>query len=783
MYKISRKIYLFLRIIPLIFFSFVSIAQEKASINGVVIDGETKKVLDKANISLTPGDKGGITNQHGEFQIKNIDPGNYTIQASFMGYNPVSKKISLQAGQNMLISFSLATTYFELSEVIIKDWAQKHMPYVKSDLSKIEIEALGTRDLGDYLRTVPNVSAIRKGGTQLDPVVRGFKFDQLNVRLDGFLRIEGGCPNRMDPNVSHIEVDDIEKIEVIKGPYALKYGPAFGGFINIVTSKPTPFESKKFEVSARGIKGYESNWNGTKDRINVKLGNNKLYFNFSGNSQKYGNYRDGNGLTVPSEFRKYSFTGEFGFKPKENHEFLYSYVSSHGRDVKFPALPMDERTDDTWLMSGQYTIIKPTEKIKKIQINAFESNVHHVMDTREKTLSDTALAVSTVDAIVKGISANMGLNAGENGTLIVGAGFEHTYKDGERVKTMYKMPAEPKIPVKIENLMDATITNLGIVSEFEKKMETVTMVIAARFDLNSANSNPIIVYKAGSSVIQDTIAEVSSQFANFSFSFGLNKYITENLTAGIALGRGVRSPNMLERYVNLLPIGYDKYDYLGDPALKPEANHQADITIKYENEEFGRITLNGFYSLVTNYISAQQVPPSEYLPNSAGVLGVKEFYNADLVFFRGFEVTYSTPSNYKLGGSVIAAYTHATMSKAWDKLVEITNDALYEIPPFESTISIHYKMLSNRLVPRASIRIVAAQNYVSQAFGEQPTAGFIIGNFGTTFKYNEILSLSGGINNILNTPYFEHLSRRMIGGTGDLYEPGRVFYINMIVKI
>ena len=783
MIKSKKIVQIVIFFIASLLFANALYAQKQASITGVVIDGDSKKILERANVQLNPTTIGGVTNEHGEFHLKNITPGNYTIQVTFMGYNPISKKITLSAGETKVISFSMATTYFELSEVIIKDWAQKHVPYVKSDLSKIEIEALGTRDLGDYLRSVPNVSAIRKGGTQLDPVVRGFKYDQLNVRIDGFLRIEGGCPNRMDPNVSHIEVDDIEKIEIIKGPYALKYGPAFGGFVNIITSKPTPFESSKFEVHARGIKGYESSWNGTKDRINVKLGNNKVYFNLSGNNQKYGDYRDGNGLTVPSKFRKYSFTAEAGYKPKKNHEFLYSYVTSHGRDVKFASLPMDERLDDTWLMSAQYIIMKPTENIKKIQFRVFESNVHHVMDTREKSISDTVLAVSTVDAIVKGVSAGMGLKAGDGGTLIVGAGFEHTFKDGKRVKTMYKMPAEPFIPTKIENLMNAIITNFGTVAEFEKKMETITLVAAVRFDLNSATSNPIIVYKAGSSAIQDTISEVKSQFANVSFSFGLNKYLTEHLTAGIAIGRGVRSPNMLERYVNLLPIGYDNYDYLGDPAIKPEANHQADLTFKYETDEIGRITLNGFYSVVTNYISARQLPPAEYLPNSTGVLGVKEFYNADLVFFRGIELTYSTPSTYKLGGSVIASYTHATMSSAWDKLLEIKNDALYEIPPFESTISIHYKMLSNRLVPRASIRFVAAQNYVSEAFHEQPTAGFVVGNAGITYKHSVIVSISGGVNNILDTPYFEHLSRRMIGSNRDFFEPGRIFYINLIVNI
>ncbi|MEZ5195165.1 MAG: hypothetical protein R2764_01805 [Bacteroidales bacterium] len=42
----------------------------------------------------------------------------------------------------------------------------------------------------------------------IDPVVRGFKYSQLNVQVDNGLKIEGGCPNRMDPATAHVEIED-----------------------------------------------------------------------------------------------------------------------------------------------------------------------------------------------------------------------------------------------------------------------------------------------------------------------------------------------------------------------------------------------------------------------------------------------------------------------------------------------------------------------------------------------------------------------------------------------
>lgn len=758
---------------------------QNASVSGRITDIENGKPLPGANVVVLPVNKGCPANENGFYLIENLPKGEYTIQVSFVGFKKIAKKVNLSETKTYVFDFAMVATNFELGEVILKEWSAKNDPFVKTDMKKIEIEVLPTRDIGDFLRQVPNVSAIRKGGTQLDPVIRGYKYDQLNVRVDGYMRIEGGCPNRMDPNISHIEVDDIERIEVIKGPYVLRYGPTMGGFLNLVTSRPTPFEGKKFQLTARGIKGYESNWNGTKDRLNLKFGNDKIYFNFSGNSQEYGNYSDGNGDLVLSSFRKYSFTTEVGFVPVKNHEFIYSLVSSHGRNVQFPALPMNERIDDTRLMTAEYTILSPFKNARKIKLFAFNSDVHHVMDTKDKPSSDSMIGVSTIDAVVSGINLNTTLNPGNNNQLYLTGGFEHTTKVGIRDKTMYMQPAEPVVPVKREFLIDSRQTNIYGAVEFEKKFGLTTLSASVRFDNNKSGSGPIYIYglEAGKPIIRDTIIVSDITLNNLSASIGVNKYLTESLTVGLAIGRGVRSPNLLERYITLLPIGYDKYDYLGNPDLKAEANHQADLTIKFDNNNLGRFTVNGFFSYVLNYIAAKQLPPTQHQPNTRGVDGVKQFYNADPVLFRGFEFTYSSPDDYKLGGSVIAAYTRATMTKAWNKLDEISPDALYEIPPLDIRANIYYSLFNSKLIPRLTVRYSAPQNYVSVAYGENATPSFWLANFTLAYIYNHFVTVSCGVNNIFDTPYYEHLNRRIIGSSVNLYEPGRVFFANLIVKI
>ncbi|MGD9329146.1 MAG: TonB-dependent receptor plug domain-containing protein, partial [Cyclobacteriaceae bacterium] len=112
-----------------------------------------------------------------------------------------------------------------LDSILIEDEVLDEVKYVASKyVTKKDLQNQQIRDVGEYLRSIPNVSGIRRGGANLDPVVRGYKYSQLNVLLNNGVKIENGCPNRMDPVTARIETEDIGNIEIIKGPFLLKYG-------------------------------------------------------------------------------------------------------------------------------------------------------------------------------------------------------------------------------------------------------------------------------------------------------------------------------------------------------------------------------------------------------------------------------------------------------------------------------------------------------------------------------------------------------------------------------
>lgn len=674
----------------------------------------------------------------------------------------------------------------QLSEVEVYGKIVNIFPMNVIPSKTFEIDAI--RDIGDYLRQEPNVSGIRKGGVGIDPVVRGFKYNQVTVLLNSGVKIEGGCPNRMDPMVSHVESENVQKIEVIKGPYVLKYGPVLGALINLETVLPQPFA--KPQIHGGVLYGFETNWNGQREHIVLAGGNDKVFFNASGGFKGYGSYIGGNDILYNTSFQKLYGTAGVGFIIKKNHQIILSYAYDQGKDVMYPALPMDEQLDQTHVGSFNYTG-QPLGKIwQTVEFQGYFSKVHHVMDNLNRPASQTMQAVTTVGALNAGGKLTGKLRAGTH-KFLVGFDFEHVYKDGDKQMTMKMiMEGDTFISVKHANVWrNAMYNNAGAFAEYKLPFKKLDFTAALRLDYNQATSSDTFrLVKSGIAYFDD----LNSNYFNVSFSLGMKKQLVSWLYLSASLGKGTRSPSVLERFIKLMPVQYDSYDYLGNPQLKPENNYQADVSFEFLDPNLGSLSVGGFFSLVTDYIIGKVLPPSVIKPSTQGAPGVKQFSNTDKVYLTGFEVSYQSPTTKKWGLLANVAATYGTEPEAVKYIVSggqvvgeetVKNDPLPEIPPLEGSVNLSYKFLKSKLIPTATVRLVSEQNRVSQSYGEQKTPGFITAAASVSYVPCRFASLVGGVENIFNTPYYEHLNRRMVGSTERLYEPGRVFYITIIFRI
>lgn len=736
-------------------------SQEKGAIRGYVYDAKAKYPLINANIWLEGTNRGDVSDFKGYFEIKNLEPGNYMLVVSYVGYRHKKELISLASGEIKTLEVYLEELpYFSVEEIVVL--GRPSETYNQVEVGGKEITKQIPRDLGDFVRNFSNSSAIKKGGYALDPVVRGVKYDQINVQIDNGIKVEPACPNRMDPPVSHVQAEELEKVEILKGPYALRYGPNFGGVLNFVMAKPERFEG--FSIAGKVESGYESNWNGKFARLTLSGGQKLFDFRLSGGIKDYKNYKDGAGNEVQSSFKVKDWSGKFGFNPVENHRFQVSIREVYQRDVLFPALPMDGRKDDSRVISLDYLAKNMNGLINSVNLKAYYSKVHHVMDNAFKPTITTVEAVTDANTKTYGGRAEAGLIIGKN-VLFVGFDFSRVEKDGFRTRKMKTGPMAGRTFIDTV-WQNSYVSNLGMFSELRTEFEGFNIMLSARYDINYSSA----ITPAPS--FARLFGELSSKHHNFSASAGIDRILTSNLQVTLLFASSRRSPNISERFINFLPIGIDNYDYVGNPSLKPEVNNSVDLIVK--SKLIGGIfKADVFYYYVKDFISAKI--RSDLRPKNMGVLGVKQFVNIETAKFIGFELGYTAMFSKNFGFKVDFSKT-----KAWDA---VTGEPLPQIPPFEAKSTFHYALLNGKITPELTVRAVSRKSDVSTSYGETPTPGFVVVNFLISVNYFKFADVSIGVNNLLNKVYYEHLNRRVRTTGIPIYEPGRSFFMNLTIKI
>ncbi len=750
---------LFIAVVLILAFTQIFFAQERATIRGFVYDAKAKYPLINANVWVEGTNRGDVSDFKGYFEIKNLLPGNYTIVVSYIGYKQVKETVQIAQGETKTLEIYIEELpYFSVEEIVVV--GKPAETYNQAEFGGREITKKAPRDLGEFVRNFTNTSAVKRGGFALDPAVRGFKFDQINVQIDNGVKVEPACPNRMDPPTSHVQAEDLEKVEILKGPYALRFGPNFGGVLNFVMAKPKRFE--KFSIGGNVETGYESNWNGKIARLTLFGGQRFLDFRVAGGVKDYGNYRDGVGNEVQSKFKVKDWTGKFGINPSENHRLQISLRATYVRDVLYPALPMDAKKDDASIIAVDYAGRNISDLINSINLKAYYSTVRHIMDNEFKPTRVNVEATTDAKTKTRGLRGESGLIIGTN-VLFVGFDYSKVEKDGFRTRKMLtgSMSGKTMIDTVWQN---SYVSNAGIFAEFRTKFFESNLMLSARYDVNYAKA------RTPAPSFMKLFGNTSSKHHNVSLSLSVDRAITSDVMLTLLAGSSKRSPNISERFINFLPVGLDNYDYVGNPYLKPETNNSVDLILKIK-ALFGIIKGNVFYHYVKDFISANIRP--DLKPKNMGVLGVKQFVNIKTAKFIGFEVGYTSMFSKVFGFDI-----NVFRTKAWNSM---TGESLPEIPPLEARMMLYYELFDGKVVPELTVRAVAKKSDISTSFGETPTPGFVLVNFLVNVNY-KFAEVSAGVNNLFDKLYYEHLNRKIRATGVPVYEPGRSFFVNIKIK-
>ncbi len=629
-------------------------------------------------------------------------------------------------------------------------------------------------DVGEIFKKEAGFSLVKRGNFAVEPVLRGFKYDQLNVQVDGGMHMDNACPNRMDPVTAHIMPEEIEKVEVIKGPYSVRHGQNVGGVINLITKHPVV--TNQFQVKGTINATYQSNGNNKATSADIRLSSKRFDVSMYAGWKDFGNYKSGDGNPIWSSFRNYDYAVKAGYSPNATNRFQITWRQGFGRDIMHAGLPMDADKDDGSSIAIDYYGQNISNTIFSLKAKIYASYVDHLMSNRLRPNSGMMLGITPVTSQTIGGRIEAGVNLNSKNSLFAGIDFKQVKKDGTKHVEIYKKKVGDSIIVfpnpmekDIKVWQNSYVNDLGFFVEDHSTLSSkLTWTLGMRADLISSEIlDPADNFKAlyEGSIVPGKEFNVS---ANSMFNYKLN----DKCSLQWAVGRGMRTADLQERYIDYFTVGADAFQYVGNPYLKPEVNYQTDLIFRYNSESYG-FYIDGFYAYMTDYITAKVDTSLPALGSMTEIMYAKRFVNIDKATKYGLEAGMQVVPVKNLTCEANLAYTYAQNLDM--------DEPLPEIPPLmvNTSISYQYKSLKTSL----SARIASKQDRISSSFKESETPGFKVIDFHFTYDISKHLRLHTSITNLLNENYYEHLSRsyKNWGDNSGMayYEPGRSFNVSL----
>ncbi|MFV2068074.1 MAG: TonB-dependent receptor plug domain-containing protein, partial [Pirellulales bacterium] len=242
-------------------------AQESVTINGTITDASTGSPLGGVTVSIIGTNRTSPTSSAGTYSIR-VLPGNYTLQATSIGYTPSEEAISVSAGDSPTVDFQLASQAIQMGEILVAIGSRTartatQTPVPVDVITGAEIRESGQTEVNQILRDlVPSFNAshqtISDGTDHVNPAsLRGLGPDQVLVLINGKRRHSSALVNvngtfgrgTVGTDLNAIPPAAIERIEVLRDGASSQYGSdAIAGVINIVLKDQT----ESLQASIRG---------------------------------------------------------------------------------------------------------------------------------------------------------------------------------------------------------------------------------------------------------------------------------------------------------------------------------------------------------------------------------------------------------------------------------------------------------------------------------------------------------------------------------------------------
>ena len=756
------------KLITILLLTVIGVCSTKGqSITITVVDKVSNDPIVGVSIKVIETNKMAVTDNEGIFKID-------ASQSEHLEIKHISYKKIIVTVKDLNKTISLEPINFYLDEIIVKSHPLDDIAHSVVIMDKIK-KGSQPRNLAELFNDVPGFSLQKRSATAMEPSFRSFKYEEMNIKYDGSAKIVHACPNRMDPITAHVIPEEVSKIEVIKGPYSVRYGQRFGATINMITRAIKP---NSLGIHGEIESGYETNGDNFVARAQLQYAAEKFDLTLNGENRDFGNYTDGDGNIVPSSFKTQSYSIKLGLNPITNQRFQIDFRQKYGSDIMHAGLPMDSPKDNSTLVGLDYKIVDISSSIKSVLLKSYYSDVDHLMSNKLRPNFSMAYGRTPVTSNTMGGKFEIGFTPSSSWTIYTGFDADVIKRDGRKYVTVKRNPAGVLFDNPIEKefsvWQDATTQDYGFFVEANNKLTShVTANAGIRVDYNLAGIDK--PDKGFEELYNGKIEDVNE--INIGGNVSL-KYLKNDFQVQLAYGRGTRSASMVERYIYRFAVGSDGRDYIGNPYLKPEVNNQFDLSAtKY----FRKFTIGGnvFYSLMQNYITSRL--NSYFMRGEASgscgggpVMAPKQFWNVD-AYQYGFEAFFKYKLTDALHFSSDISYTIAENTTFIEPLAQIA--------PMIAHLGVKWEKSKYWLDLRT--RIVGKQDRFSKTYDESETPGVTVIDFRAGFRPIKGLTIGGAALNLSDEAYYNHLNfayKNSEKNKGRILEIGRNFSVYMKYK-
>lgn len=693
------------------------------TIIGTVSDENTHMALSYSQVYIIELEIGKAANQLGHFEFKNIEPGTYTMRVTRVGYAEFSIKVTVKPGEATRVKLKMEPAVLNLNELTVtaeKAFEGSEIEGVSKSLSGSNLRKHMSTTLAATLQNVPGLSSRSMGAAPARPVLRGLGGKRVIILQDG---IRTGDASAMSADHA-VTVDPIgaEKIEIARGPEALKFGSnAVGGVINVVNNQILASMPGHIQGSA-SLQGATVNY-GSVASLGLQMPVGPFAMQIDGNFRQATNLNtpDGEisntGILSTDNTVGISYIQPWGYA---GGSFTY-YLNHYG----IPPETQGELGVDIKMSSYQYKgkseILFDNDFLHRVKIDLSHSNYDH------KEIEPTG-SVGTEFGLLSS-TAEASLNHGELGFIDEG--------------TFGVWGEKKMLDIRGEETLSTDSYRFASYIIETARFNAFTLKGGLRFDY--AMRKPVTVNPNSSinGIRNRTYAAFSgSGSAEYSFS--------EQLSTGTVLFYSFRAPSPLELYAEGPHLASYSYE-IGNPGLNPERALNKEIYVEFKSSS-AQAKVSIYHNAFSNYIFPKKTG------NQIDRLDVYQ-YSGGQAQFLGFETSlnFRLSKHFQATGSL--SYTLARLK------VDLENKNEYgkwrplpKIPPLQSSLGLDYS--NNGFQAGATARFAAKQTRTG--LFESSTPGYAIFDLFGQYQFrtgHTLHTISLKAENLFDEIYRNHLSR------------------------